>query len=351
MRITQSDVNIIGKTTQNKVFSQKQTLLSQNRGQALGDEQKQLLKELKKQAKMENQGTVTATGDFEYALTEKDLQEVRLLERILSQLLGREVKFNLPKINLSKLGEAEAARGLHGGQSPNAQNGGQAPQVGGQALVFERETYYREESSYKMSTHGKVITADGREIEFSLNAKMSSHFEFYEKINVDITGKVVDPLVIQYEGNLPGLSAAKYEFDIDNDGQSDQISYLSKGSGFLALDKNGDGTINNGRELFGTITGNGFAELAYYDEDNNGWIDENDSVFDKLRIWMKHEDGTDQLIALGEKGIGAIFLGSVKTPYELKTSVNQRNGIVQQSGIYLKENGQAGHIQHIDLQL
>jgi hypothetical protein len=56
-------------------------------------------------------------------------------------------------------------------------------------------------------------------------------------------------------------------------------------------DRNGDGAIDHGRELSGATTGDGFAELAAYDEDGNGWIDENDSIYQHLRIWSKDAQG------------------------------------------------------------
>mgnify|MGYP000465316364 CR=1 FL=1 len=54
---------------------------------------------------------------------------------------------------------------------------------------------------------------------------------------------------------------------------------LQGGSGYLALNKNGDGVINDGSELFGTASGDGFYDLSMYDEDGNGWIDENDHAY------------------------------------------------------------------------
>ena len=44
-----------------------------------------------------------------------------------------------------------------------------------------------------------------------------------------------------------------------------------------------------------TKTGNGFSELAEYDSDGNGWIDENDEVYDQLKVWVKDENGKDKL--------------------------------------------------------
>ena len=64
----------------------------------------------------------------------------------------------------------------------------------------------------------------------------------------------------------PELSDQTFYFDLDADGKEEEISVLN-GSGYLALDKNGDGVINDGSELFGTKNGDGFADLARYDED------------------------------------------------------------------------------------
>ena len=75
---------------------------------------------------------------------------------------------------------------------------------------------------------------------------------------------------------------------------------------FLALDKNGDGRMNDGSELFGTASGDGFKDLAAYDEDGNGWIDENDSIYSQLKIWTKDENGKDHLIDLKDADVGAI---------------------------------------------
>ena len=121
------------------------------------------------------------------------------------------------------------------------------------------------------------------------------------------------------------------------------------GSGFLALDKNGDGKINDGNELFGVKSGDGFADLAEYDSDGNGWIDENDEVFDKLKVWTRTEDGKDELKSLKDSGVGAIFLGAEDTEFTLEGEDGVLDGKVRKTGIFLKEDGSAGTIQHVDL--
>ena len=176
--------------------------------------------------------------------------------------------------------------------------------------------------------------------------------DFVQESNLEIrqgSAQIIDPLVINFDGLGAQLSQTRFEFDLDNNGTAEQIASLRPGSGYLALDRNSDAIINNGSELFGPSSGRGFAELAVYDEDGNNFIDEADSVYHQLRIWITNEDGSSQLAALGDKNIGAIFLGHVTSPFQLKDANNNSLGEVANSGIYLTEDGKAGVIQEINL--
>lgn len=197
------------------------------------------------------------------------------------------------------------------------------------------------------SSVGSVVTSDGRTIQFGLNLEMSREFEaaFAVASKEEV---FTDPLVINLDTDAAALSDVSFYFDLDCDGSEEEISTLDWGSGFLALDKNGDGKINDGSELFGAKTGDGFGELARYDSDGNGWIDENDEVFSKLSVWTKCGSGESKLLSLAEAGVGAIFLGSQSTQFGLADSYGSEKGVVRSTGVYLKENGQAGTIQHVD---
>lgn len=214
---------------------------------------------------------------------------------------------------------------------------------------------YEETETTEFSTTGTVVTKDGREINFNLELSMSRSFSEFYKAQHDInmitsSDSLVDPLVINLDQDIADVTDQKFRFDLDSDGILDNISGLGSKSGFLALDKNSDGTINDGNELFGTKSGDGFGDLAKYDEDHNGWIDEADPVFEKLLIWSKDENGKDQLYHLKEKGVGAIGLESVSTDFT-KNSMkdNKTNAVIRQTGIFLYENGMAGTVQHLDL--
>ena len=129
-----------------------------------------------------------------------------------------------------------------------------------------------------------------------------------------------DPLVLSLDGKIAGLTDARVNFDIDQDGKADSLPGLREGSGFVALDRNGNGTIDDGGELFGARSGNGFGELATLDEDGNGVLDERDSQFSALQFWQPEQSP----IALVELGIGAILLQPLDTPFNhLGESGNQ----------------------------
>lgn len=220
-----------------------------------------------------------------------------------------------------------------------------------EVTVNTTESYYYEEAEQTTyDTTGIVRTADGREIEFNLSLEMSRSFAaYYENTYQETAVTFSDPLVINLDGNLAELSDQKFYFDLDADGVEEYVSKLGKGSGYLSLDKNNDGKINNGNELFGTKSGDGFGDLTIYDEDGNGWIDENDDIWNQLKIWTTDENGEDVLYTLKEAGVGAICLQKASTDFSLTNQNNDVKGAIRSTGIFLYENGGVGTVQHLDL--
>jgi len=209
--------------------------------------------------------------------------------------------------------------------------------------------FVRGEEHTAFQSTGSVVTSDGRCISFGVSLEMSRSFEsafsFAGKEEV-----YTDPLVINLDTDAASLSDVSFYFDLDCDGEAEELSALNDGSGFLALDRNGDGTINDGSELFGAKSGDGFADLARYDGDGNGWIDENDAVFSRLSVWTKC-GGEAKLLSLKEAGVGAIFLGSSGTQFGLDQSDGETRGVIRRTGLYLKESGEAGTVQHLDYKM
>ena len=212
---------------------------------------------------------------------------------------------------------------------------------------------YSETEETGFHANGRACTEDGRTIDFNINILMSRSYMEYMNVSIPtMADALCDPLVVNIGSDTADVRDQTFKFDLDADGTEDEISMLGKGSGFLALDKNGDGKINDGSELFGTKSGDGFGDLREYDSDGNGWIDENDDVFSKLKVWCKDENGKDILMDLKEANIGAIFLGEQQTEFSLGGADGYRDGVIRSTGVFLQEStGAAGTVQHMDLSL
>lgn len=286
-----------------------------------------------------------ALGDDECLLKLRPEDELKLtmVQMLLEKLTGKKFRFILPP-------ELKTKPGSEVSQSVNVTRSQDNPQRLGWGLRYDSRVYYHEAEKTSFQARGVVKTADGREIDISLKLSMSREFEAQSEVHLRAgDAKAVDPLVINYQGSAASLTQQTYAFDLDSDGIEEDISFVSPGSGFLALDLNEDGIINNGQELFGPQSGNGFADLAAYDMDGNGWIDEGDTIFTRLKIWSKDETGQDRLISVSDAGVGAIYLGNVDSQFSLTDNANQDRGYIRQTGLFLRENGSAGTVQHIDL--
>lgn len=131
-----------------------------------------------------------------------------------------------------------------------------------------------------------------------------------------------DPLVVDLGNNGITLTTLDegVNFDLDNNGFAEKTAWIGEEDGFLALDVNDNGTIDNGSELFGNqfLRSNGktslfgYEALADFDENDDNAITSDDTVFDKLRIWIdtgkRGECGQGELFTLEECGITNISL-------------------------------------------
>ncbi|MBI5892604.1 MAG: hypothetical protein HZB79_02950 [Deltaproteobacteria bacterium] len=273
--------------------------------------------------------------------------KIFVLKRMIESLTGRKIKV-ADLSELQKDGDTDIDyRELQSDIKPPQED---EPDREGWGLVYNRSESHYENEETSFSAKGIIKTKDGKEISFTLNLKMSREFASEENMNLRLgDAKKIDPLVINFDGNSAELTDMKFAFDLDADGNAENVSFVGSGSGFLALDINNDGKINDGRELFGPQTGDGFAELKQYDEDNNNWIDENDSIYNKLYIWTKDAQGIDSLSGLKEKGVEAIHLSSIGSSFDLTDSQNQLNGQINTTGVYLTSDDNVKTLQQIDL--
>ncbi|MGM0410929.1 MAG: hypothetical protein ACQEQF_09185 [Bacillota bacterium] len=265
-------------------------------------------------------------------LSEEDKQKIKILEALLSKLTGKKVKIKIPVFVKNKGDEKKEAT--------------QQSRLSWQ-IDYKLHESYEESEKLSFSSEGIVKTADGKEINFDLKLNMSREYAVEHNFNLKATnGEPIDPLVINYSGKAAEFKDKSFEFDLTADGKMENIPYLEEGSGFLVLAD--EEKVEDGSQLFGPRTGDGFEELAEYDEDNNGWLDSGDSIFEDLKIWTRDENGNDRLFALADKNIGAIYTANVQANYSHKSSENQTLAQNKKMGIYLHESGKAGTVQELD---
>lgn len=266
-----------------------------------------------------------------------------LLKSMIEMLTGRPVRVFSP----ADLGDRQTAT-----EPPAAPAQAPGRQQAGFGIEYDYHAVVEETEQTSFAANGIIKTADGKEFNFQIDLTMARHFR--EETNVslrlgDAQPQRKDPLVLNFGGTAAQLSDQRFRFDLDADGQAEEVPLLAGGSGYLALDKNGNGRIDSGAELFGPASGAGFAELAVHDRDGNGWIDENDPIFDQLRIWTPAPGEPGNISSLKQRDVGALYLGHLDTPFELRGQGNSDLGAVKAGGLYLTEAGGAGTVQEIDL--
>ena len=164
--------------------------------------------------------------------------------------------------------------------------------------------YILDTSKFNVPIHYTIADADGDQSTAIFTVKIK-----------------ITPLVFDLDGDgveLLGVHDGVL-FDMGADGVLDQTGWIGCDDGFLALDKNNDGMINDQSELFGDVLDNGFDILSAYDSDGNGVIDSGDDIWADLMVWQDRNinglSDSGELYSLSDAGIVSIALDSQETDY------------------------------------
>lgn len=154
-----------------------------------------------------------------------------------------------------------------------------------------------------------------------------------------------DPLVLDMDlsgVSLTALSASNAYFDLDSNGFAERVGWVAPREGLLALDVNRNGRIDNGSELFGNATQNGFEVLARYDDNRDGRIDSNDAVWNSLLVWRDaNRDGVSdagELTAITGNDVSGIDL-TAEDPGLADRLYGRAGNTILAVGGYSRQNG------------
>ncbi len=179
----------------------------------------------------------------------------------------------------------------------------------------------------------------------------------FEGVEYDVLASVIkhSPIILDLDDDGIELSSQKdgVNFDLDGDGKIDKTSWTAGGKdfddAFLVLDRDGNGKIDSGKELFGDQHGeeNGYFELAKYDLNKDSKIDANDDVYTKLELWsdMNHNGQVDEgeLKTLAEMGVKSISTGfNTEFDESGKIKEDEYGNIIGITSTFEREDGSIG---------
>ena len=198
------------------------------------------------------------------------------------------------------------------------------------------------------------VAAQAGEFVSQIRAERTQIVQESQEIDLQIRGerpsqKKVDPLVLDLDGDgieTSGLANGVF-FDLEANGRLDFVSFVQSEDALVALDRNGNGVIDDGGELFGTQHGaqNGFEELKKFDDNHDGEINKHDAVFSQLLGLQRGASGFT-LTPLSQLGVQGI-----STTYENRQESLKTGDEILQSGVFRYSTGQVGRAVDVGFSL
>jgi len=187
---------------------------------------------------------------------------------------------------------------------------------------------------------------------YELNLKFRQNTSVEERIGISLEElgiKKVDPLVLDLDGKGIQLTEAGKGaiFDVTADGKLDSTAWVKGNTALLTYDRNGNGVVDNGSELFGDQNGaaHGFEELGKYDANGDRKITILDPIFKALKLYRDlNGDGKmskNEFSSLSELGIKALNLNFMRT----SADINGNSLIL--NGSFEREDGSTGQLADV----
>ncbi len=215
-------------------------------------------------------------------------------------------------------------------------------------IILLRDPLAVMDLGHLLAQHGITEFANFDPMKFDFDSLMQGG-GIPQSIIPNYTPTQYDPITLDLDGDgieTVGLSAGVL-FDHNGDGIQTGTGWVGKDDGLLVLDKNNNGTIDNGAELFGdnTILKNGqkakdgFAAISDLDLNQDGKLNSSDAAFANLRVWQDiNQDGFSQATEL--KTLDELGISSINTVASITGGQNQNNGnVIIGSSSFEREDG------------
>lgn len=174
--------------------------------------------------------------------------------------------------------------------------------------------------------------------------------------------EMLDPLVLVFNGQPVLFQSAEHGFSLTADGREARTDWPSSATPWLAMDRNGNGRIDDGSELFGSATpmgmggtaSNGFEALAELDDNADGVVDASDAGWAKLNVWR--DDDGDGMSQPGElRSVAATGLLSISLDYRVEPRCDDRGNCERERATFQWQGAnnevQTGEVADVHLPL
>jgi RTX calcium-binding nonapeptide repeat (4 copies) len=197
--------------------------------------------------------------------------------------------------------------------------GGQEQEEAPGYFVGGGNTYHKENGNLVIQlAGGGTVTIEGWEDDGDLGIYLTP---YHRPKDENAPRDFKDPLVLDLNGDgvtLTGVRGSNAFFDFNGDGFATRTGWVAPTDGLLAIDKNGNGKIDDITELFGTATQNGFEVLSALDSNHDGKIDAADTAWSTLRLWVDANSNgqteAGELHLLSDTNIASLSLTTTPTP-------------------------------------
>jgi len=258
----------------------------------------------------------------------------QFMKSFLEQVFGKEFtvnSFNPDKVSVSNFSNTP--------ESKNIQKKDNSP-------IKQHYSYVEEKQSQFLAMEANITLENGDTLDISLSIKFEQNFSEEKQWMTKNDEIFNDPLLISLNNDNPITNSF---FDFNVNASQKQLLYTNENSGYLVFDENNNNTVDDGSELFGPKTNDGYQELSGFDDDKNGWLDDADKIFKQLKLWTITEGENGKLSSLKELGIGALSLTKTSMSFIQKTDSETSTAQFKNASLGITSNYEAISMFQIDL--